>query len=168
MPRSGFTLVELLIVVFILGLLAAIALPQFSNATTTAKGSMLADNLRIFRTQVEVFKAQHGGVPPGYADLDRNTTPTEAQFISHMTMQSDAAGHTDPAAFVGSERYGPYFRSIPKNPLNDKNSVEVLENGATFPTAGDDSHGWIFQPSTLTFKADSAGADADGKAYIGY
>jgi len=60
--RRGFTLVEILIVVVILGILASIVIPQFSNATETARQNTLKDELRYLRTQFVVYGAQHNDV----------------------------------------------------------------------------------------------------------
>ena len=85
LSHKAFTLVEILIVVIILGILAAIVIPQFSNATQNARASMLADNLRIMRTQVMVFKAQHNSVSPGYPGGDSSQPPTQTDFVAHQT-----------------------------------------------------------------------------------
>jgi general secretion pathway protein G len=161
---KAFTLVEILIVVIVLGILAAIVLPQFSDASAVARASMLADDLRVVRTQVEVFKAQHSGVSPGYPNCDRNQTPTEQAFVDYMTGASDSAGNLNPPG----RSYGPYLREMPPNPVNGKNSVLVLHDGAALPDAADDSHGWIFQPSTLVLKAGCTGVDDKGKSYFDY
>ena len=79
--RKGFTLVEILIVVIILGILAAMIIPQFSSATESARASMLMDDLRVMRSQMEVFKAQHQGVPPGFPNCDTAQTPTESALL---------------------------------------------------------------------------------------
>ena len=63
--KSGFTLVEILIVVVILGILAAIVIPQFTGASTEAKESSLVSNLQSIRSQIELFKIQHNDILPG-------------------------------------------------------------------------------------------------------
>ena len=64
--RRGFSLVEILIVVAILGILAAIVLPEFQAHTQQAKEAAAKDNLRILRQQIELYAAQHNGLAPGY------------------------------------------------------------------------------------------------------
>src|SRR5438046_2546568 len=78
----AFTLIETLIVVVILGILATIVIPQFSNASVNAKENMLKDELRYLRTQVVVYKAQHHDVPPGYPGGDRTAAPTAPDFLA--------------------------------------------------------------------------------------
>lgn len=165
--QKAFTLVEILIVVLILGILAAIVLPKFSNASAVARASMLADDLRIFRTQTTVFQAQHCGIAAGYPGGNPGATPTEAAFVLHMTMASNSSCQTAEPGTLGFD-YGPYLRAIPTNPVNGKNTIQMISNDGAFPEAGDDSHGWIYQPATLMFKADSPGSDDKGKSYFGY
>src|SRR6202012_2734477 len=62
--KKGFTLIEILIVVIILGILAAIVIPQFSNASTSAKSSNLASQLQTLRSQIQLYKLQHNDVIP--------------------------------------------------------------------------------------------------------
>src|SRR4051812_16591883 len=86
-PRRGhgaFTLIEILIVVTILGIIATIVIPQFSNASVTARENMLKDELRYLRTQIVVYKAQHHDVAPGYPGGDLAQTPTAASFSDQM------------------------------------------------------------------------------------
>jgi len=54
--RKGFTLIEILIVVIILGILAAIVIPQFTNASKEAKQSSLVTMVQSLRSQIALFK----------------------------------------------------------------------------------------------------------------
>src|SRR5579862_3947251 len=60
----GFTLVEILIVVIILGILAAIVIPQFTNASNDARKSNLSSQLQTLRAQIELYKLQHKETVP--------------------------------------------------------------------------------------------------------
>jgi general secretion pathway protein G len=62
--QKGFTLVEILIVVVILGILAAIVIPQFTSASTEAKQSSLRSNLQTIRSQIELFKIKNSDTAP--------------------------------------------------------------------------------------------------------
>src|SRR5688500_1708203 len=63
-PRSGFTLIEILIVVVIMAVLAAAIIPQFRASTEDAKGSTLKFNLHTMRNQVALYKVHHRGTVP--------------------------------------------------------------------------------------------------------
>ena len=66
---KGFTLVEILIVVVILGILASIVVPQFVSATTEATKTHIQRNLQEISNQVEVYKGNHaGGLPTSHPD----------------------------------------------------------------------------------------------------
>ena len=61
--KKGFTLVEILIVVIILGILAAIVVPQFSDAGENAKLSTLKSNLQTVRAQIQLYTIEVGSFP---------------------------------------------------------------------------------------------------------
>jgi len=61
---KGFTLVEILIVVVILGILAAIVVPQFTSASQEATKGALASQLQTINSQVELYRVQHNGELP--------------------------------------------------------------------------------------------------------
>ena len=66
----GFTLIEILIVVVILGILAAIVVQQFSNASQEATASSIRSQLQTIRGQVELFRVRNAGaLPTSFDDL---------------------------------------------------------------------------------------------------
>lgn len=139
--KSGFTLVEILIVVVILGILAAIIIPQFTNASTEAKESSLRTDLQTVRSQIELYKVQH-----------TDTLPPAATFTAALTGYTNVAGTTVAQGTAGA--LGPYMQKIPTNQFNGLNTVGI--DG----TAGDSSHGWNFSTTTGVFSADDSNTHA--------
>jgi prepilin-type N-terminal cleavage/methylation domain-containing protein len=70
-PQAGFTLVEIMIVVAIIGLLAAIAIPSFVHARTKSQATACINNLRQIETavqQVAIEKGKHVGDTVNYPE----------------------------------------------------------------------------------------------------
>ena len=167
--RGGFTLIEVLIVVVILGILAAIVVPELSSASRQAREGVLKDDLRFMREQITRYMIQHDDDPPGYpGGGDTTAVPSEADFINQMTRYTDITSNTN-AAYTAVFRYGPYLTKIPENPLTGKSGILLVANGAPIP-AGDLSqpYGWIYKPQTLQFIPNLPGTDLDGRAYMSY
>ena len=163
--KGGFTLIEMLVIVILLGILAAVTMPMFANASDSARASMLADNLRAWRMQITVFWAEHRDIAPGYTA--GGSDPTEALFLNHMILSSKETLETASPGTSGFD-FGPYMQMIPVNPVNRKSTVQIIPDGQAFPTEPDDSHGWIYKPQTLTLRADTAGQDELGRKFFEY
>lgn len=128
----GMTLIELLIVVIVLALLAAIVTPQFSRAEDDTRLLTLRSNLLDVRAQIRLYRTQHG-----------DTFPELNQFVEQMTSYSSPQGQ------IGRERsatcsLGPYLQNIPTNPYTGGNSVG---NG---PVGTSD---WFYDPASGLFRA---------------
>ncbi|HUO08613.1 MAG TPA: prepilin-type N-terminal cleavage/methylation domain-containing protein [Phycisphaerae bacterium] len=117
----GFTLVEILIVVIILGILAAIVIPQFTNASNDARNNSVASTLQTMRSQIELFKIQHADTPPATAG-----------FVSVMTGKTNP---TDLSATAATGTLGPYLQTFPTNPVNGFSTVANAAGTAA---------GWIY------------------------
>jgi len=139
--KRGFTLVEILIVVIILGILAAIVIPQFTNASTEARENSVRSQLQTLRSQIELYKLQHLDVKPDlitdWTDLTTITNRTGAAWV---------------AADGPDNKFGPYMQAIPTNPLNNRFNVV---NGDGTAAAG----------SACGFVYDYTGVAATGKIF---
>lgn len=152
--NRAFSLIELVIVIVIIGVLAAIAVPRLSRGATSAGENALAANLTAMRSAVELFYAEHG-----------QTYPALAKFEDALTKYSNAAGTTfgdrDTATGV---IYGPYLRAVPPLPVGTNKG----KTGAV-ATLGEDG-GWVYDATKGTVKANCADGEVDsnGKKYNTY
>lgn len=104
--RPGFTLIEILIVVVILGILAAVVMPQFTSASTQGRRNTLLGVVQTLRTQVSLYKLQHGDALP---DLTANG----GNNWGLLTQSSTFFGQT----------VGPYMQTVPTSPVNSRSNV---------------------------------------------
>lgn len=127
---KGFTLVEILIVVVILGILAAIVVPQFTNAANESRVGNIATQVSTIETQLELFAARNNGVYP------------------ELTNEADWQALVDAG----------YFKSIPRNPFD--NSFAITAGATTLFVNADgdedttvsvvynDGAGWLYNDAT--------------------
>jgi general secretion pathway protein G len=130
--RNGFTLVELVVVVLILGILAAVAAPKIINNADEATDSSVAQTLATIRDGIEMYIAENKGVLPGGTG-----TATEATFKTALD---------------------PYLRgsNFPKSAVGTKDSdVTVVATGSF---AADNLTGWMYDKDTAEFIINSDAA----------
>ncbi|TWT29490.1 type II secretion system protein [Blastopirellula retiformator] len=123
--HSGFTLIEVLIVVVILAVLAATVIPQFTDSTDDAKASSVKFNLHTLRSQIQLYRAQHEGRLP-------------SATLSELTIKTNDDGTT-----TDSPELGPYLSKLPVNSYTNSATIKAI---TTDPTAGsvNDTDGWLY------------------------
>jgi type II secretion system protein G len=120
--RKGFTLVELLIVIIIIAVLAAIAIPKFANSSQRSKEAALKADLRMYRNAIDLFRTDTGAYPATLEDLAATSAPANGK---------DAAGTAK--AITAADWKGPYLQAVENDPL----SGAAFTYSTTSPTVGD-------------------------------
>ena len=167
MKEKAFTLVEMILVVTILGILGALVLPTFQGHIVKARESAAKDNLRVMRNQIELYKLQHKGIPPGY--LNGSGVP-EALMQLQFTGTTTETGAASPST-VPSEPYiyGPYVKRLPENSFNKLSNIVYVPEATAFSAAVDGtSSGWLYKKETGEFKINWTGTDSEGIAFYDY
>lgn len=100
---KAFTLIELLIVVAIIGILAAIAVPNFLNAQGRARVSRTVADMKALHTAMETYNLDNNAYPPDY-DSGRvpNVTIQNNEILTYVRL-------TTPIAYMSSIPRDPYF-----------------------------------------------------------
>ena len=133
--KKGFTLVELLIVIIIIAVLAAIAIPKFSNSSQRSKESSLRANLKLVRNAIDLFRADTGAFPANMAGLTTSTTAGLSAAAAACTI-------------AATDWRGPYLQAVPVDPVSG--------SAMTYGTAAAD---------VGTVKSTATGNGLDGTAY---
>jgi general secretion pathway protein G len=107
MRRRAFTLVEVLIVMIIIAVLAAIAIPKFANGRTRAQEASLRHDLQIYREAIGRFKSDTSLYPARLEDLTSSIAPVKG------VTQGGSAATLDAASF-----HGPYIDEIEDDPVS--------------------------------------------------
>lgn len=152
MKKTGFTLVEILIVVIILGILAAIVIPQFTEASNDARQSALESDLQTVRSQLELFKVQHLEKYP-WEILEAPTSDGVKDLLTKRTnnLGEVMADGGDPTAYP----FGPYLQKFPENAFVGTEAGSDITLGTDDPAPGAGDTGWYINTDTGKFSANS-------------
>lgn len=146
----GFSLIELVIVIVILAILAAIALPQIGWGLTGAGEAALSSSLQTMSWAIEMYAAEHRGTFPGSSGDGSNPPNSAKAFENQLTMYSDAWGRVAKAKDT-IHIFGPYLaHGIPPMPVgkNAGSNTVLIDFGGAMPTSMPGSIGWVYNPMT--------------------
>ncbi|MBD3265309.1 prepilin-type N-terminal cleavage/methylation domain-containing protein [bacterium] len=128
--KKAFTLIELLIVVAIIGILAAIAVPNFLNAQVKAKVSRVYSDLRSLGTAIEMYRVDNNAYPGG-AELWGG-----AKWWQKHTYRFHVL--TSPIPYIGGIPIDPFQTAEPKN-INP-NLGSIWDGGYVYDDASRTGH----------------------------
>jgi type II secretory pathway pseudopilin PulG len=141
--ERNFSLLDSLLLVILMSITTAGGITLVEAASDNAKTTALIENLRMFRTQIEAYRLQHGGEAPVafHGTFPQLTEATDTQGI--------------PGSPDAQHRYGPYFRAgLPANPITGRCIVTLTE---TFPPAHPSGNGgWLYHQKSGKLAIDMA------------
>jgi general secretion pathway protein G len=149
----GFSLIELMIVMTILAIMAAIVLPRLVDAAQDTRESALSTDLQMLRRQILVYKMQHRDNGP---HLDQTGNVDKANLPARLTGRTDPTGKINPAGSCG-----PYMKAWPQNPFCPSDVARAITFGTDNAPPRTGATGWYYSITTCVISANSQkGANA--------
>lgn len=143
-PNSGFTLIELIMVIVIISILAVVIVPQFASQSGKATKAATKANLEILRTAVEAFGAENSGTYPSDFATDLVSSGGTVKFLRK----------------VPEEKWTPATTETPDpTPVDNITAADI---------ASSDVGGWMYNAGTGEVRVNKTGVDFGGEAYGDY
>ena len=163
--QKGFTLIEILIVIILIGILATIIIPQIKISSDDAKLNTLKTNLARMRRAIDIYHQQHNNTYPGVNKKNGNPANNENEavegFTKQLTRYTDVNGK-ERKKKDATYKFGPYITGgkLPLNPDNGKNDVkcDITTTDITVRSS-DGSTGWKFYTQTGILMANDGAHD---------
>ena len=152
--QAGFTLIEILIVVVLLGIMATILVPKISVSSDEAKLNSLKTNLTTIRGAIRLYFNQHDNTFPGVHDDKGQPAANAAQAAKGFNYQlfryTDLNGDSSKTKDA-TYKFGPYLKAseLPINPFTNDNTLECdITTTDVSDRTSDGSSGWKFYTKT--------------------
>ena len=173
--KRAFSLVELVIVILILGVLAAIAIPRISSSSKNAGESALKADLQTLRNAIDWYYVEHNNQFPAAVGDGINAANSAEALITQLTQYSNRLGVVSvnkAAAFP----FGPYLRTgFPNLPAGANAGagslaaeIGVVSLATPLAATPVDGNGWSYNSLTGQIIANATDAGNDGKTYDEY
>ncbi len=155
--HCAFSLVELVIVIVIIGIIAAVAVPRISVAGNNAGDTVLEADLLVLRSAIDMYAAEHGGTYPD----------KKGKFAKQMTRYTDIDGD-DSTTRTATHIFGPYIARMPPLPVG-KNQGKTAAIDGNKPGAKNNG-GWWYDEDTGEIRANlkNGQKDTNGVRYNRY
>ncbi|MCD6413251.1 MAG: type II secretion system protein [Elusimicrobia bacterium] len=146
MKRKGFTLIELMIVVAIIGILAAVAIPKFANLIRKSKEAATKGSLGALRSAISIYYGDQEGTYPTTLENDLVPTyiseiPTAKTGISTIADSNDVDYQNDGSGYqgIGSGGEGGWMYD---QATSGASAGQVWVDSTQFDTKGNRIHTW--------------------------
>lgn len=148
---AGFTLVELVLVVAIIGVLAAIAVPRLSQGSQPAGIAAAETNTVRLQQAIDMYAAEHMGTFPGARSDGKNAARSPEAFVNQLTMFTDVHGNVAELRDA-KHHFGPYIHDdlppISTGEFAGSNSVRITLANPHPDTVSLGGFGWVYNPNT--------------------
>lgn len=158
--RKAFTLAEMVVVILIIGILAAVAAPKLFVTSEAATENNLKQKLASVRAAIELYANANGGVYPA-ADKKEDTFKADLAPYLRSAVIETGKGKGKGKGKGNSDTY-----SFPENPLgvkpNELSDIKMRDEGVPLSGHIDNKKGWIYDNQTGEFRANNDALSSDG------